>query len=107
MDTNEWCAIAHIDFRPSFADRGALSPLCGRARVPASRRASRSSASSSPPDMIQQAVYKFLAEATGLRRLHASDLPLASKTNFMRETISERLQLTSAFMAGDAQLMRH
>ena len=23
MDTNEWCAIAHIDFRPSFADRGA------------------------------------------------------------------------------------
>ena len=24
MDTNEWCAIAHIDFRPSFADRGAL-----------------------------------------------------------------------------------
>lgn len=22
MDTNEWCAIAHIDFRPSFADRG-------------------------------------------------------------------------------------
>jgi hypothetical protein len=38
-----------------------------------------------PPDMIQQAVYKFLAEATGLRRLHASYLPLASKTNFMRE----------------------
>jgi hypothetical protein len=25
MDTNEWCAIAHIDFRPSFADRGALT----------------------------------------------------------------------------------
>jgi hypothetical protein len=24
MDTNERCAIAHIDFRPSFADRGAL-----------------------------------------------------------------------------------
>jgi quinol monooxygenase YgiN len=24
MDTNEWCAIAHIDFRSSFADRGAL-----------------------------------------------------------------------------------
>src|ERR1700677_5376641 len=24
MDTNEWCAIAHIDFRPSFADRDAL-----------------------------------------------------------------------------------
>jgi quinol monooxygenase YgiN len=24
MDTNEWYAIAHIDFRPSFADRGAL-----------------------------------------------------------------------------------
>jgi hypothetical protein len=24
MDTNEWSAIAHIDFRPSFADRGAL-----------------------------------------------------------------------------------
>jgi quinol monooxygenase YgiN len=24
MDTNEWCAIAHIDLRPSFADRGAL-----------------------------------------------------------------------------------
>jgi quinol monooxygenase YgiN len=23
MDTNEWCAITHIDFRPSFADRGA------------------------------------------------------------------------------------
>src|SRR5271170_3233171 len=22
MDTNEWCAIAHIDFRPSFVDRG-------------------------------------------------------------------------------------
>jgi quinol monooxygenase YgiN len=24
MDTNEWCAIAHVDFRPSFSDRGAL-----------------------------------------------------------------------------------
>jgi quinol monooxygenase YgiN len=23
MDTNEWCAITHIDFRPSFAARGA------------------------------------------------------------------------------------
>ena len=25
MDTNEWCAITHIDFRPSVADRGALT----------------------------------------------------------------------------------
>jgi quinol monooxygenase YgiN len=24
VDTNEWCAIAHVDFRPSFADRGAF-----------------------------------------------------------------------------------
>jgi quinol monooxygenase YgiN len=24
MDANEWCAIAHVDFRPSFAGRGAL-----------------------------------------------------------------------------------
>ncbi len=24
MDTNVWCAISHIDFRPSFADRGTL-----------------------------------------------------------------------------------
>jgi quinol monooxygenase YgiN len=32
MDTNEWCAIAHIDFRPSFADRGVLTaaPQAGK-----------------------------------------------------------------------------
>jgi hypothetical protein len=29
MDTHEWCAIAHIDFRPSSADRGAV-PQAGK-----------------------------------------------------------------------------
>src|ERR1700691_2772067 len=32
MDTNEWCAITHIDFRPSFGNRGALTaaPQAGK-----------------------------------------------------------------------------
>ena len=32
---------------------------------------------------------------------------LATKTNLISQANSERLRLTGAFMAGDAQLMRH
>jgi quinol monooxygenase YgiN len=34
MDTNGWCAIAPIDFRPSFADRGALIAALQAGKAP-------------------------------------------------------------------------
>jgi quinol monooxygenase YgiN len=34
LDTNEWCAIAHIDFRPSFTDRGAFIAALQAGKAP-------------------------------------------------------------------------
>jgi hypothetical protein len=53
MDAHEWRAIAHIDFRPSFADRGALIAALRAGNGPGFEEASRSSASSSPPNTHQ------------------------------------------------------
>jgi quinol monooxygenase YgiN len=64
MDTNELCAVAHVDFRPSFADRGALiaAQRAGNGPVEAGEQVLRALvAAGHPPGTVDLAVLQQLS----------------------------------------------